>query len=176
MCVGRERESERGRRDRKNNRCVWNSRLLMIYRNIIHLQYDRRFLSSSLSLVVCLGEFRRIYTMERNKKMLHRVKSALAFTYTSQGTVYMCCNIRFQLIFPLPSLSLSLLPTSLAHLHRSSSHFSVWMFISIVLLALVTSVTWTPPLTPPVRFYEYNNSRWSHYVISDKWLEPIYPN
>ena len=34
----------------------------------------------------------------------------------------------------------------------SGSQSRVWRFMSIVRLALVTSVTWTPPLTPPVRF------------------------
>ncbi len=34
----------------------------------------------------------------------------------------------------------------------SSSHASVAMFMSIVRLALVTSVMWRPPAVPPVRF------------------------
>ena len=38
-------------------------------------------------------------------------------------------------------------------MQREGSHFKVWRFISMVLLALVTSVTCTPPFTPPVSFY-----------------------
>ena len=37
-------------------------------------------------------------------------------------------------------------------LRISGSQSRVSRFISIVRLALVTSVTWTPPSTPPVRF------------------------
>ena len=36
---------------------------------------------------------------------------------------------------------------------KDSSHARVLMFISMVLDALVTSVTWLPPDTPPVRFH-----------------------
>ena len=42
---------------------------------------------------------------------------------------------------------------SLTHRHRCSSHCSVWMFINMVRLALVTSVTYLPPSGPPVKFY-----------------------
>lgn len=41
-----------------------------------------------------------------------------------------------------------------AHLNSSGSHWRVRMFISRVLLALVTSVTWTPPAVPPVSLCE----------------------
>ena len=39
----------------------------------------------------------------------------------------------------------------MTHLQRKGSHSRVCMFINIVRLALVTSVTWTPPFIPPVR-------------------------
>lgn len=39
----------------------------------------------------------------------------------------------------------------LANLQSSGSHCMVWMLKSMVRLALVTSVQWTPPLLPPVR-------------------------
>lgn len=44
------------------------------------------------------------------------------------------------------------------YLHSSSSHCKVWMFISMVRLALVTSVMWRPPLTPPVKFHSSHES------------------
>ena len=40
----------------------------------------------------------------------------------------------------------------MTYLQRSGSHCRVWMFISMVRLALVTSVTCLPPFTPPGRF------------------------
>lgn len=39
----------------------------------------------------------------------------------------------------------------LSYLHSSGSQFIVWMLNSMVLLALVTSVQWTPPDLPPVK-------------------------
>jgi len=39
-----------------------------------------------------------------------------------------------------------------------SSHCRVWMFISIVRLALVTSVMYLPPCGPPVKFYTTANT------------------
>lgn len=51
------------------------------------------------------------------------------------------------------------------YLQRKSSQQSVLIFISIVRLALVTSVMWQPPLVPPVRFYEGKQQQASSIVI-----------
>mgnify|MGYP001793336868 FL=1 len=50
---------------------------------------------------------------------------------------------------------------AVTYLISSGSHCSDLIFISIVLLALVTSVANTPPSSPPVRFYN------KKYITSD---------
>lgn len=48
---------------------------------------------------------------------------------------------------------------SVADLQSSESQSMVWMLKSMVRLALVTSVQWTPPLLPPVR--HWGNKGWT---------------
>ena len=70
--------------------------------------------------------------------------------------IFWCAVYKFiYLLMAHHSSSTQTLATVSAFTHRQrwSSHCSVWMFINMVRLALVTSVTYLPPSGPPVKFY-----------------------
>lgn len=49
--------------------------------------------------------------------------------------------------------------TQVWYLQSSGSQSSVWMLKSMVLLALVTSVQWTPPDRPPVKHCRFTKAK-----------------
>lgn len=54
-------------------------------------------------------------------------------------------------------------------LQSSESHSMVWMLKSMVRLALVTSVQWTPPLLPPVRHWGNKDLTPSKTTFPPRW-------
>lgn len=63
-------------------------------------------------------------------------------------------------------ISLSLSVCVCPYLHSSMSHSRVCILNSIVRLALVTSVQWTPPFCPPVKFWGNNYITFMIIIIS----------
>lgn len=55
----------------------------------------------------------------------------------------------------------------MSYLHNVSSQLVVLIFINIVLLAFVTSVTYIPPLIPPVKFWKVQKKCKEQFMNSD---------